>query len=199
MREADRKRPQEDHVGGQQAIDILTNGRSLESLSSKELNQLAIAYNWVGDHRRQINVSDIVLSRDPANAEALDSKANGLENAYFLEREREEELRFYDECIRARRAPLHLWYLRKARALCGSAVDFVTPTGDGDWRSVGVVGDRSRYEEAFQCLQKAFEIKPDLLQGKHDDILTDWLIPQHFPVLSEEQPFKDLTESKAGK
>lgn len=194
-READRKWAREGGAARERATNAPTAGQWREFRTIGELIRLARGYNTVSASRDQIDVSDEVLARDPANAEALACKANGLRNLYFWDRERGEEIRFYDECIRYRRHPLHMWYLRKARALCQSAVDEVFAGTDGGRRElVEFLADRGRYEEAFQCLKNAFEIQPDLLQGKHDDLLTDDLIPLHFPLLNEEQRFRQLLE-----
>lgn len=182
---------------GRAVIQLLTAGRQVEELSRDELLVLATANNWAGQKGDQLKAADLVLKKNPRDAEGLKWKANALCNLASGKRtseaQRKQEIAFYEECVRVEKDKSY-WLVRKAVALCQGSVE--TRIGLRGEVEPEVITDKDAYEKAFVALHEAFTVNPKLKEGPGAIYFVDFFLGDHFPRLHREERFNQLLDGK---
>jgi hypothetical protein len=192
QREAYLARRAREKAAAEKTVAQLT-GQDFARLSSEDFIRLALAYNELGENPKALDAINRVPESYLARRGQLRLKAVCLHNVNSSARPGQagllKELAFYDRCIDRRYGNLGLWYWRKAKLLCRTSVTVDLPTGGLAKPQMRVV-DREQYEYAYEMLERAFKVEPNLLRLESVGVEAFWA--GDFPMLSSEARFKKL-------
>lgn len=186
---------------GDEVVAILTSNRQLVDLRTEELVVLAEGYNYAGNSKKQLEISNLILGRSPLHPRGLDLKDNAIHNIhggpgvqFGLTNDRSAALLFFNECIRKNVPDIHLWYMKKAQALCESAVLFGNP-GPAQLKE-NERATAALIEEIYHCIETSIQALGNSNRTTSLDTavvqLLDWMRPGFFPVLESQRRFKTM-------
>jgi hypothetical protein len=195
----------EERADAQRAIDELAK-RQPSEMTPADYYRLFRAYNELGPGQAALEAINQIPEAYLAEHKLLDSKVTAFHNVNFsidvsepmfqlnippqVPRSILQELLFYDRCLDRGYGNAGEWYWRKAKRLCRMSVWTSYSRFTNSTHSYVI--NREQYEYAFELVQRAFEVEPNLLQL--DSLHMELMLGQPFTLLETELRFQQLIE-----
>jgi tetratricopeptide (TPR) repeat protein len=182
------KRAKETAMAEQTVKELLLR----DNLTADDYIRLALAHNELSQHAPALDAIAHVPDEVLAQKNQLDLKASCFHNVNFGADKGGwiRELAFIDRCLDKKYGNRGVWFMRKAKVVCQSSVAPAVPTIHNVIGHEAYIIDREQFEYAFELLQRAFDVEPNLLQLEGDEEI--W--GGGFPLLRDEPRFKDLVK-----